>query len=157
MDQSSVKTGFAIFDNEKLNIYNIIDLTHEKDITSRFEQMCLEIHNLITKSNVDFIVFEDVSLQTNVSTLAILARLQGAIIQSILFSNNPYKMYKPSSWRKVLGFNQGRGIARRQLKKQALDYVQTNYNLKTKEDIAEAICIGSAFLIENGGITTNVK
>lgn len=119
--------------------------------------MCKKLHELIVRSKADFIAFEDVSLQTNVSTLATLARIQGAIIQSILFSKNPYKIYKPSSWRKVLGFNQGRGIARKELKQQALDYVKTKYSIETKEDIAEAICIGSAFLIENGGIVIHGK
>lgn len=157
IDQSSVKTGYAIFENSDLTAYSIIDLTYEKDLSKRFHLMCTKLHELITNLEVEFIVFEDVNMQTNVSTLATLARIQGAIIQSILFSRNPYKIYKPSSWRKILGFNQGRGIARKELKQQALDYVKTKYNIETKEDIAEAICIGSAFLIENGGININVK
>lgn len=157
IDQSSVKSGFAFFENSNLATYGIVDLTCEKDLIKRFQLMCTKLHELIISSKVDFIIFEDVSLQTNVSTLATLARIQGAIIQSILFSKNPYKIYKSSSWRKVLGFNQGRGIARKELKQQALDYVKTKYNIETKEDIAEAICIGTAFLIENGGMNINVK
>ena len=149
IDQSSVKTGYAIYEDNKLIKYDIIDLTKEKDLELRFRNMCSEIHKLIQDNSPDYVVLEDVALQTNPSTLTTLARLQGAIIQSLLIYKIPYSIYKPSSWRKVLCFSQGRGIARKELKKQAIKYVKDKFDIDAKEDICEAICIGQARLKQN--------
>lgn len=107
------------------------------------------ISEYITKEVPDCVVIEDVSLQTNVSTLLLLAQIQGAIMQTCVALNIPYYVYKPSFWRKVLKFNQGKGIKRPELKKQAKEYIQNKYGLKLKIDQCEAICIGEAFIIEN--------
>lgn len=113
--------------------------------------MCTSLNNLIATISPDHVVFEDVSLQTNAATLTTLARIQGAIIQSLLTCKISYSIYKPSSWRKILCFNQGRGIARKELKKQAINYVKNIFNIDTKEDICEAICIGQAYIKETKG------
>lgn len=149
IDQSSVKTGYAIYKDNQLIDYNIIDLSKQKDLEIRFHTMCNELHKLIQDNSPDYVVLEDVALQSNPSTLTTLARIQGAIIQSLLIYKIPYSIYKPSSWRKVLCFNQGRGIARKELKKQAIQYVKDKFNIETKEDTCEAICIGQAYIKQN--------
>ena len=103
---------------------------------------------MIVESNVDYVVFEDVSLQTNVSTLILLAQIQGAIMQTCVMNNIPFIVYKPTQWRKVLKFNQGKNVKRPELKQQAKDYVYNKYGLKLKEDLCDAICIGEAFIKE---------
>ena len=45
-----------------------------------------------------------------------------------------------------MGFRQGAGIKRPELKKQAIEYVMKKYGLKLCEDICEAICLGDAFV-----------
>ena len=97
----------------------------------------------------DYVVFEGVSLQTNVSTLLLLAQIQGAIMQTCVMNNIPFMIYKPTQGRKVLKFNQGKSIKRPELKQQAKDYVYNKYGLKLKEDLCDAICIVEAFIIEN--------
>lgn len=109
--------------------------------------MCQKLSDVIKNAKPDHVVFEEVSLQTNISTLITLARIQGAIMQALYDNSIPFTIYSPSCWRKCLKFQQGRGIARKELKIQALEYVKLNYNIETTEDAAEAICIGSAFLI----------
>jgi len=111
--------------------------------------MCNSLHKLIQENSPDYVVLEDVALQSNPSTLTTLARIQGAIIQSSLICKIPYRIYKPSSWRKILCFSQGRGVARKELKKQAIKYVKDKFYIDTKEDICEAICIGQAYIKEN--------
>lgn len=63
-------------------------------------------------------------------------------------NNIQYSVYKATFWRKVLKFKQSRGIKRPELKQQAKDYVFNKYNLKLKEDLCDAICIGEAFIID---------
>lgn len=147
-DQSSVKTGYAVFVDGVLSDYGIIDVSKEKDLSIRFSSMCLKIIDLMTILSPTEVVFEDVSLQTNASTLTVLARLQGALMLASVLHTTPFMVYKPSAWRKKLGFTQGRGVARKDLKAQAIAYVKEHYGTTVKEDISEAICIGAAYLSE---------
>lgn len=146
IDQASAVSGCAIFEDDKLVKYNIIEL--KKDTPNRMSEMIKRIHNQIIENNVDHVVFEDVSLQTNVSTLILLAQIQGAIINTCVMNNISYSVYKSTSWRKILSFKQNRNIKRPELKQQAKDYVFNKYSLKLKEDICDAICIGEAFIVD---------
>lgn len=146
IDQSTVKTGVAIFEDNKLQRYDLIDLHKNKDSDKRFKNMCLELCVWIKEVKPENVVFEDVNLQTNVATLRLLAQLQGVIIGNCLLNNIPYKIYKPSSWRKLLNFKQGRGVARKELKQQSKDYVKLHFDIDVNDDIADAICIGQAYI-----------
>lgn len=155
LDQASVKTGYAIFDNEKIIFQGLIHIK-EKDINLKLNQMIMEVIKVIDKYNPDILLFEDVSMQTNVKTLIVLSRLQGSIIGHCLNKNIPYIIYKPTTWRSILGFVQGRGIKRSELKQQAYDYIKTKYNINNmSEDTAEAMCIGSAYITELLNIKDN--
>ena len=149
IDQASAVSGLAIFEDDKLIQYNIIELKKYKNAQERVHEMIKCIHNQILKNNVDHVVFEDVSLQTNVSTLILLAQIQGAIINTCVMNNICYSVYKPTFWRHKLGFNQSKNVKRLELKQQAKDYVFNKYGLRLKEDICDAICIGNAFILEN--------
>lgn len=146
IDQATVKTGIAIHNGNKLDMYDLINLKDE-DEEHRVETMMIKICDYIKKNKPDFVVIEDIALQRNPATLIMLARLQGAIIGYCEFNRIPYDITKPPNWRKVLGFKQGRGIKRPQLKKQAIEYVRDKYGLTLQDDICESICIGDAYLI----------
>lgn len=148
-DQSSVSTGVAVFVDDKLTKYDLIDLKKQKDIKIRFVEMITKINDYIISENPNVVVFEDVSLQTNVSTLLLLAQLQGAIMQSCATKGIPFTIYKPTHWRKALKFNQGRNVKRPELKQQSKDYILKKYGLTLKDDLTDAICIGEAFILEN--------
>lgn len=109
--------------------------------------MLKSIGKYILNSNADYVVFEDISLQTNVSTLLLLARIQGSIIQTCINNDIPYRTIKPTTWRKILGFRQGKDVKRANLKQQAVDYVEQKYNLRVKDDVADAICLGEACIL----------
>lgn len=147
MDQASNRSGWALFIDGKYIESGLIDFSGYK-ITpeERFQKMCIYLRNIIVQNVPDCVVFEGVSLQNNPSTLTLLARLQGAMIQTCLNCKITYEILPASSWRKLLCFNQGRGIARKQLKEQAIEYVKIAYGITVKEDIAEAICIGKALI-----------
>ena len=129
--------------------YDLIDLHKNKNMEIRVCEMIKTIGDYISNNKPDYVVFEGVSLQTNVSTLLLLAQIQGAIMQTCVSNNIPHIIYKPTTWRKILGFNQGKNIKRPELKKQAKEFVENKYNLKLKEDICDAICIGEAFIKEH--------
>lgn len=148
LDQATAKTGIAIHCDDKLTLYDIINLEKEKvDISDRVYVMIARICRFIYKTKPDYVVFEDVAMQSNPATLILLSRLQGAIIGYCIMNNISYEILKPPNWRKMLGFKQGAGVKRPQLKKQAVEYVKGKYGLKLSEDICEAVCIGDAFLL----------
>lgn len=150
-DQASIVTGYAVIDNGILIEYGAIDLSKEPK-TERFKKMIGNIKAKIFNINPDIIIFEDVSLQNNPNTLTKLARIQGAIIAYCNEISCPYIIYAPAYWRKILQFKQGRGVARTDLKKQAVELVKTQFKIeKIKEDICEAICIGFAYLQSKKG------
>lgn len=109
--------------------------------------MCKAICDLISREKPDMIVFEEVAYQRNPSTLIELARLQGVIIAECLHGQIAFYIYAASSWRAALGFDQGRGIKRPDLKRQAQEYVLNMFELDLDEDTADAVSIGSAFTI----------
>jgi Holliday junction resolvasome, endonuclease subunit len=149
IDQSTLKTGIAIFEDNQFQKYDLIDLHKQKDSVQRFKNMCFEICVWIKETQPDIVVFEDVSLQTNVATLRLLAQLQGVIIGCCQLYEIPYKIYKPSEWRKLLDFQQGRGVERKFLKQQSKNYVKKYYDLEVNDDIADAVCIGTAYIKQN--------
>lgn len=149
IDQATTVSGLAIYEDNKLVQYNIIELKKSDDMKIRMKQMMQRLSKQITENNVDCVVFEDVSLQGNVSTLIVLAQIQGAIISTCVMNNIDYEVYKSTKWRRIIGFNQGRGVKRAELKQQAKDFVFNKYGLTLKEDMCDAICIGEAYIKEN--------
>ena len=148
-DQASSLSGVAVFEDDKLIKYDLIDLHKDKNMEHRVCNMMKILGKYIIDNMPDYVIFEGVSLQTNVSTLLLLAQIQGAIMQTCVMNNIPFIVYKPTQWRKALKFNQGKNVKRPELKQQAKDYVYNKYGLKLKEDLCDAICIGEAFIIEN--------
>lgn len=108
--------------------------------------MCSSMRDLVEQLHPDLVVFEDVALQCNAYSLVLLARLQGMLIWLCHTHEIEFYIYASSSWRKALGFAQGRGHPRSDLKQQAIDYVHNTYNLDVDEDRTDAISIGSAFI-----------
>ena len=147
-DQATKKTGYAVFLDNSLQTYGLIDMSKYTVPEERFCRMCTQIAYFIKNVQPDFVVFEDVSMQSNIATAILLARLQGVIVGTCLDCKIMFDIYKPSSWRKVLCFDQGKGVKRESLKKQAKQYVFETFGVATTEDQSEAICIGWAHILK---------
>jgi Holliday junction resolvasome RuvABC endonuclease subunit len=146
IDQATVKSGYAIFQDSKLSDYGLIDLHKNKNKELRFDEMCFKLGELIQREKPDKVIFEGVNLQCAVSTLILLAQLQGVIIGVCQANHICYVILKPATWRKALQFTQGRNVKRVELKQQAKNYVKQHFNKDVSEDEADAICIGQSFL-----------
>lgn len=153
LDQASIITGYAVFSDGDLVGFGKLTADKSTNPSDRFEEMCRQIHLLFLKSKADIIIFEDVSLRTSIKTLITLSRLQGVIMDIAYRYNKDFKIYAPTQWRKVLNFNQGKSVRREALKEQAIDYVSKCYGITASDDVAEAICIGLAFLRDNNIVT----
>lgn len=145
-DQSTKKTGWAIFRDQDLTKCELIDCDNSKlSPAERFEKMCRAVQDVIDMVKPDFVVMEEVAMQTNAHALITLSRLQGVIISACFQSKIEFYIYPPSSWRKELGFQQGKGHSRKDLKKQAIAYCKEHHGVDLDEDRADAVCIGDAF------------
>lgn len=155
MDQSTVITGYALFDNETLVASGLIDLHKEKDLILRARHMWSEIDALIADTQPDVIVYEGVALQNNAQVLIKLGNLQGHIMASAWKFDIPFVSYLPTTWRKILEFSQGGSVKRSELKKQSVALVEDTYGIHMKEDEAEAVAIGLAYIKEQKEINEN--
>ena len=150
LDQSSLRTGIAVFENSNLIYHGVIDLHKEKESSSRVKNMCKQIRQLVEEYYPDCIVAEDVNLRNgSVRTVIMLARLSGNIQEMAFEADIPIIFYSPSTWRKIAGIKMGRDIKREQLKQEAIDMVYKSYGFKCGDDEAEAIIEGLAYLKEN--------
>lgn len=145
-DQSTQMTGWSLYVDDILDSYGLIDLHSIKDMPTRMRHMGMEIYKKITEMSPDMIAIEDVSLQNpNVKTIVELARLQGMILQSVsLIGDLSIVIYSPSSWRKIVGIQTGRGIKRTELKSAAIKLAEDLYGINVSDDIADAILLGKA-------------
>lgn len=144
LDQSTKLTGWAVYQNGKCKKSGAIDLSSNENPAERMIQMCEAVAKIIAKTKPEFLVMEGVAYQRNAAALIELAQLQGVIIGTCLNNQIEFYIYPPSSWRKALGFKQGAGVKRADLKQQAMDYARELTGRDEPEDVAEAICIGAA-------------
>lgn len=145
-DQSTKMTGWCLWINGEYKTSGVLNCSKEKDSYMRFLLMVQYIFELINKYEPHVIYIEDTALQTNAKTLKDLSQLQGVIIGCCIAKGISYEIISPTQWRKILNFEQGRGMKRKDLKYQAIQYVLDTYEITATEDEVEAIALGSAVL-----------
>lgn len=143
-DQSTKISAYSLFVDGEYVEYGCIDLHTIRDASERIRAMGVELGKVIAKYAPDKVVIEEVAQQSNPLTLKLLARIQGVIIGFCAAHNIDTYIIEPSKWRSALQFKVGAGVKREALKRQAIQYIKTKYNLELSEDSCEAICINEA-------------
>lgn len=147
-DQSSKKTGWALFVDNKYIESGIIDKHKINDINIRIGEMGTSICKKIKEFHPDIVIIENVQAQSGVSTVIALARLQGFILGWCYVHGIRVEILGPSEWRAVHHFKQGKGVKRAELKEQGINYVKETYNLDLPEDECESIALNDAARIK---------
>lgn len=146
LDQASRTTGWAVFNDNTLLTYGKFTVS-EDDIGERLYAIKNHVQNLISKYEINEIVFEDIQLQNNilnnVQTFKILAEVFGILEELFTELKIPHSAVLASSWKSTLGI---KGRTRPEQKKNAQLYVEQTYNAKATQDESDAICIGSHYL-----------
>lgn len=147
LDQASVVSGYAIFDNEKLITYGKWS-SNGAHSTERIAQTKAWMSCMIDRWGPDLVVFEDIQLQKNkntpneeemVLTFKKLAALQGVLKNYCFESGVIYKIVSPSTWR---AHSEIKGKQRTDKKKNAQLKVKKIYDISVTQDEADAILIG---------------
>lgn len=144
-DQSTRVSGWCLFEGSKYVCSGVIDMNKSKlDTDKRSFEMAKKLWKLLKEHKPDHLVLENVQQQSGVSTVIILARLQGMIIGYAEAHNIEVHILLPSQWRAELNYRQGPKVKRAELKQQSADYIKDNYGFDVSEDENEAICINDA-------------
>ena len=149
LDQASKCTGWAIFEDGKLEKYGKIFLD-DPNIDTRLVQLRQNIQALIESENINEVVFEDIQQQNNVAnnvqTFKVLAEVYGVVSELLQELQIPHSTVLAASWKSTLGI---KGRTRAEQKKNAQLYVEYNYGIHVIQDIADAVCIGTHHIKKN--------
>ena len=145
LDQASRTTGWALYDNNSLSRYGKFTF-EDDDFGIRLYKIRNKVKELIDTYHPDEIVFEDIQLQesarNNVDTFKKLAEVFGVIYELASELKIANRAVISTVWKSKLGLLHGRGQDRTAQKREAQNWVVTNYSVKPTQDECDAICIG---------------
>lgn len=148
LDQASVTSGYAIFEDDKLVEYGKFTF-EDSDVAIRLVKIRNKVIELINTYNITEIAFEEIQMQNNVvnnvQTFKVLSEVYGVIHELSQELNIPYVIVSSNSWKSTLKI---KGKTRAEQKKNAQNYVLENFNIKAVQDTCDAICIGT-YVIKN--------
>lgn len=148
LDESTKNTGYAVFDGEKLIDYGNIK-QDSKNVLERVNNILNAISDLIDYYEPNNLAFENVQITMSAPTAKSLMGLQFAIELICYKRNIPYTLFRPTSWRKILGLSNSRNFTRKEKKQQTIDFIEQKYKINIgSDDVSDAIAIGTAY-IEN--------
>lgn len=144
LDQSTQKTGYAIFQDKQLIAHGVFNPSgdYEHRIVKLRAWLLDKLASL--KPNAE-VYFEDIQLQDlgrgdiGVVTYKKLAHVQGALIVTCIEEGIPYTIVSSATWRKTCNV---KGRVRSEYKPAAQAHVKQLYGINATEDEADAICIG---------------
>ena len=152
IDGSTHATGIAIFKQNKLTYYQCIQANDTKTFT-RIWKMVERIRQLYQQYKPTDIVMQDVipsDVKNNQKVFKALIYLQAGVVMELdrLGSSN-VELVTASHWRSKCGIKTGPGIKRQILKHKSVSLIKQIYQIDVTDDIADAICIGIAYIAEH--------
>lgn len=146
LDQASVTTGYAIFQNGQLVKYGKITLD-DPNVGTRLAVLRQTLIDMINEYNITCLAFEDIQLQAsvgnNVKTFKVLANVFGVIWELCEELKLKYEIVSSNTWKSTLKI---KGKNRSEQKRAAQDYIKEEYEISCTQDEADAICIGTHML-----------
>ena len=148
IDGSTKATGIAVFRDKQLIYYDCLYET-STDTIKRILSMANRIKDICVKYSIEQIVMEDVlpeDVKHNDNTYTPLKYLQAAVVFVTHSLGVPVEFKTASWWRSRCGIKTGPGIKRNTLKAKSIETVRLMYDIDTTDDIADAICLGVAYI-----------
>ena len=140
LDQSSHKTGYAIFDDDKLIKYGVVDIENPNE-TSRIHEVKAWLLGMMTIWSPTLIGIEAIQYEQNygITTFQTLARLQGVLMDLCFEQGIPVKVVSSNTWR---AHCKVKGKTRADRKKSMQLLVKQWYDVSVSDDEADAIGLG---------------
>lgn len=152
LDQSTQKTGWAVYTDAQLVDFGCVDATG--DLFNRIIKLREWVKQKIEKlGGIDCLVMEEIQLQQipgtsregNIATFKKLAYVQAILIELSIDLQIPYAIVPSSTWKSNCGI---KGRSRTEQKQNAQNWVENKYKVRPIQDTCDAICIGTSYLIE---------
>lgn len=145
LDQSTQKTGWCIFRDNKLYKYGKLDPKGE--LMERILTLRDWVKDTIGTEKIDLVGIEEIQLQqipgtkrdVNVATFKKLAYVQAILIELCIDLGIKYEIVPSTRWKSHLDI---RGSKRAEQKKSAQEYITKKYGITPTQDECDAICIG---------------
>lgn len=137
LDQAT-KTGWALFDNDKLIDYGIEDFTDIKDFPEKVNAIKHWYTNKIKETKAEVFALENVQYQTNARVHRDLSKLLGVLENYLLDNKYLYIIVDNGEWKSTCGV---KGRKRVEQKKNAQLFVKRKFGIEVSDDIADSICI----------------
>lgn len=148
-DQATQKTGYALFEDKIMKEYGLINLSKERNYDLRSAKMLIGMYQMISEYKPDLVILENVAMQKSAGSLIKVSCILGGALGYCYEHGYSVEVIAPSSWRKALGFTQGKTV-RGNLKDQAQKMVEETFDgLRVTEDEADAICIGLSVVLRD--------
>lgn len=150
LDQSSRKTGFAIYDDLELINYGVYETTKENSI-DRIADICDWLDSMIMMWKPDKICLEETLFNQNFAQnnggvnhdiFRLLSQVMGAIMITAIRAKCKIGIVKIATWRHHCGV---KGRARIDQKRSAQLLVKQWHDITVTDDESDAICIGKYF------------
>lgn len=160
IDASSKSSGVAIFNNKQLIDYKCLTAKGANPL-NRIKDIIKQIDIILQEQEIEKIILEEVHPEKdaspkNIHTYKVLMYLQAAInfLINEKYNNIEIKYLYPSEWRKKCGIDISKRKQREALKQEDIKFVKDLYKIDVNDDIADAICIGYAYVNDsfNGDI-----
>ena len=150
LDQSSHKTGYAIYDGTTLVSYGVYE-TNRSTALNRIIDLCDWLQGMITAWCPDLIGLEDVQynpksndndVEKNHNTFKLLAQVMGAIMITVARNKCNVESVLIPTWR---AHCKVKGNKRPDQKRSAQLLVKEWHDVTVTDDESDAICIGKYF------------
>lgn len=140
LDQSTKATGYSVWENKNLVAYGVLKSNpKESNPIERMKEQYDLIKHLISVTNPDFVVFENVQYQNNFGTFQQLSQLQGVIMSQLFEKDIGFTIVESTAWKSYCSV---RGRKRAEQKASAIQMVKDKFNIEVSEDEADSIGIG---------------
>lgn len=158
LDISSSNTGISVFKknkkrNQLLAYYSIAPV--ERYAKDRYVKMIDGIREILDEYHPHCIVVENFFLYKSFASIEYIVKIHGYIEYYCYTHACAYARYAPSEWRKILQIEltvkrdqlKEKLTREKILKQRDIDFVKKRFKLVlTDDNIADAICIGYAYL-----------
>ena len=146
IDASTKKTALSFFVNGELKAVKLIDCSIIGNEEERVELMSRLLFRWLEKAQPMIVYIEDTVVTRDAKTQRLLTRIQGVVYTYCILHECEFNTVLPTVWRKYAGLNQSKGVARKDLKRQAVKTVNERYGLDVSDDEAESVLIGDGVL-----------
>lgn len=147
LDQSSHKTGYAIYENDVLIKYGVYEAKKSNAI-DRMVEICDWLTSMINYWRPDIVGIEETLYNKNFDScigvhnhdvFRLLTQVMGGIIVTVAKEKCQIDIVKIATWRHFCGV---KGRSRVDQKRSAQSIVKKWYNIYVTDDESDAICIG---------------